>query len=310
MDSPVSRGISHIPFTFPASDGAIIHCDLRFPTETEVPLPGIVYVHGFKGFKDWGWGPYLTSELAGRGFYVISFNFSYNGVEGDGTEFTRLDLFASNTFSREVRELHEVIDAIAAGRTPQPELVDSSHIGLLGHSRGGGIALLEASRDDRIRAVTTWGAVSDFNRYTDRQKQLWRQQGYFESKNMRTGQMMRLDVTLLDDLVANAEALDIGRAVATLGKPLLIVHGEQDLSVRIEEGERLRSLADRSLTEYQTIPRTAHTFGVVHPFEGTTPELEFAIERTAEFFRRWLGDVKDAALPAVASGKNSPQPPL
>jgi dipeptidyl aminopeptidase/acylaminoacyl peptidase len=288
MDSPGRRGITHIPFTFPASDGAIVHCDLRFPTETEHPLPVIVFVHGFKGFKDWGWGPYLTEELARRGFYVVSYNFTYNGVEGDGTEFTRLDLFARNTYSREVRELREVIDTIANGATPQPEMADRDHIGLLGHSRGGGIVLIEASSDDRVRAVTTWGAVSDFNRYTDRQKQLWRQQGYFESKNMRTGQMMRLDVTLLDDLEQNAEALDIGKAAATLGKPLLIMHGEQDLSVRIEEGERLRSLADRSLTEYEAIPRTAHTFGVVHPFEGTTPELEFAIKRTTEFFRRWI----------------------
>jgi dipeptidyl aminopeptidase/acylaminoacyl peptidase len=287
MDS-LSRSISHAPFTLRASDGETLYCDARFPADAKGPLPIVIFVHGFKGFKDWGSIPYICESIAGQGFYALSFNFSHNGVEGHSMEFTRLDKFAANTFSREVRELHEVIDAVTAGETPRAELADRERIGTVGHSRGGGITLLEASRDPRVRATAVWASVADFNRYPEAQRRRWRENGHFETKNMRTGQIMRLNVTLLDDLENNPEALDIGRAAASLGRPLLILHGEQDLSVRIEDGETLAGLADPASTEFVPIPRTNHTFGAVHPFQGTNDTLEGAIERTATFFRKHL----------------------
>jgi pimeloyl-ACP methyl ester carboxylesterase len=105
---------------------------------------------------------------------------------------------------------------------------------------------------------------------------------------MRTGQMMRLGVGLLDDVEKNTDRLDIGRAVARLARPLLILHGDQDLSVSIDNGERLAALADPALTAFETIPRTGHTFGAVHPFAGSTDALESAIDRTATFFMKHL----------------------
>ena len=49
--------------------------------------PCIIYVHGFKGFKDWGFVPYTCEYFAKNGFFVISFNFSHNGVGEELTEF-------------------------------------------------------------------------------------------------------------------------------------------------------------------------------------------------------------------------------
>lgn len=280
--------ITHTPFTIAASDGETLYCDARFPSEGSTRLPVVVFVHGFKGFKDWGSIPHICESMARHGFYAISFNFSHNGVEEHGSEFTRLEKFARNTFSREVRELREVVDAIVAGAIPQPELARADRIGLIGHSRGGGISILEASADVRVRAIAAWASVADFNRYSEAQRRRWRENGVFETKNMRTGQIMRLDVGLLDDLEQNADALDIGHAAASLRKPFLILHGEQDLSVRVEDGQQLASLADPALTEFERIPRTNHTFGAVHPFEQSTPILERAIEHTATFFSRTL----------------------
>ena len=283
----MSTQIFHELFTRTASDGELLHASARFPRETGGNIPAIIFAHGFKGFKEWGSNPYVCESLAAAGFYTISFNFSHNGVEGESEEFTRLDRFEQNTFSREVRELREIVDAVEAREVPGAERLGGP-IGLLGHSRGGGIVLLEAAHDQRIGAVATWAAVSSFDRYTDRQKEQWRQEGVFASKNMRTGQMMNLGLGLLEDLENNAEKLDIKRAAASLGRPLLILHGEQDLSVRLEEGEQLRDVADPALTEFESIPRTAHTFGAVHPFEGSNPVLEHVIERTISFFRKHL----------------------
>ncbi|MDB5032995.1 MAG: alpha/beta hydrolase fold protein [Chlorobi bacterium] len=276
--------LSHIPFTLRASDGEPIFCDARFIDGAD-GLPVVIFVHGFKGFKEWGSIPFICESMARRGFYAISFNFSHNGVEGNSGEFTRLDRFERNTFSREVRELQEVVDAVAAGAVPHPEQILSGEIALIGHSRGGGIAILEAGNDPRVRGVAAWGSVADFNRYSPAQRNRWRAGGVFETKNMRTGQIMRLGLTLLDDIEANSDALDIGAAAASLHRPLLILHGEQDLAVRIGDGERLASLGDPAFTEFVPIPRANHTFGAAHPFAGSNPVLDEAIERTAEFFR-------------------------
>jgi hypothetical protein len=71
--------------------------------------PCIIFVHGFKGFKDWGFVPYRCEYFAENGFFVVSFNFSHNGVGERFTEFTELEKFAENTFSPEITELSEII---------------------------------------------------------------------------------------------------------------------------------------------------------------------------------------------------------
>ncbi|RZK32728.1 MAG: dienelactone hydrolase, partial [Hymenobacter sp.] len=47
--------------------------------------PVIVFVHGFKGFKDWGHFPLLARFFAEQGFVFIKLNLSHNGVVVGGT---------------------------------------------------------------------------------------------------------------------------------------------------------------------------------------------------------------------------------
>ena len=276
------------PFTFRASDGEPISCDIRLPFAGK-KFPVLVIAHGFKGFKNWGFFPWLGQAMAARGWYVVQFNFSHNGVEGDSEEFTRLDKFASNTFSREVRELREVITMIEQEETPDAGRADFQRLATLGHSRGGGIALVEGSTDERVKAIATWASVSSFNRYTIDQKERWREEGYLEATNARTGQLMRLDLSLLEDLEEHQEELDVMRAAETLARPLLLVHGEVDLAVTISNAERLAEVADPELTTFVRIPKAGHTIGAVHPFEGTNQQLEQAIEETDTFLREAVG---------------------
>ena len=53
----------------------------------------IIYIHGFKGFKDWGFVPYLGEFLSSHGFLLITFNFSHNGIGEKPLEFTELTKF-------------------------------------------------------------------------------------------------------------------------------------------------------------------------------------------------------------------------
>ena len=246
----------------------------------------LIFVHGFKGFKDWGFWPYSGNYFAGKGFFVLTFNFSHNGIGENLTEFTELDKFANNTFSLELEELNEIIDAYLNdffGNTK------NKRIGIVGHSRGGGEALIVSSKRKEINAVITWAAVANFNRYTERQAKEWRKNGLFEVLNTRTNQMMRLNVSLLEDIEKNKDdRLNIAKAVKKLNKPLLMIHGEQDLSVTIKEAENIYNWSNKDLTEFYKIKATGHTFDITHPFEGSNPKFDLVIEKTLNFFNKNL----------------------
>jgi len=268
--------------TFKASDGEIIRATL-FGDENLGKGKVIIFVHGFKGFKDWGFWPYMGEYFASKGFVALSFNFSHNGVGESLTEFDELDKFAKNTYSREVRELSEVIDAVKAGHFGD---IGGKDIVLLGHSRGGGISLATAKIKPEISKVVLWASVATFDRHSEDYKNKWRKAGFFEVVNQRTKQVMRLDATLLEDLYKNADGLlNLKDAVKKLDRPLLIAHGEQDISVPPGEAAQLYDWSNQKLTELFKLPSTGHTFGIVHPFEGTCEVFDRLLLKTAE----WAG---------------------
>ena len=248
--------------------------------------PCVILVHGFKGFKDWGFSPFIGDYLGSRNFFVITFNFSHNGIGENLTEFTELDKFAENTFSLEISELSEIISAYKNNFFGQS---NNRPVGLLGHSRGGGISLLTSKQNDDVNAVAVWASVSDFDRYSERQKEVWRKKRVFEVLNSRTKQIMRLNVSLLDDLEKNKKnSLNIENAVRTLNKPLFIAHGEQDLAVPVKEAETVYGWSNKDITEFHRIPGTGHTFNAKHPFEGSNQKLDSLLEKTERFFKNNL----------------------
>ncbi|RMG75490.1 MAG: alpha/beta fold hydrolase [Bacteroidetes bacterium] len=245
--------------------------------------PCLVYAHGFKGFKDWGFVPHAATYLARAGFSVITFNFSHNGIGPDGETFSETEAFAQNTLSLELTELEEVLHL--AAHTDFFGAYLRHPLGLIGHSRGGGLALLAGAASREVRAVCSWAAVSTFERYSKQVRADWREKGFLEVVNSRTGQVLHMNQTFLDDLEAHAaDRLNVMKAVKEMNKPLLILHGAEDETVPYFEAEQLNIFADPARTEMRLIPRAGHTFGAVHPFAGTTPALEELLTRTEAFF--------------------------
>ncbi len=244
--------------------------------------PCLIFVHGFKGFKDWGFGPYIGDYFAKKGYFVITFNFSHNGIGEGKTEFTELDKFAENTFSLEVAELNEVIDAYLNSFFGG---ISDKGIGITGHSRGGAIALLTSQSRPEVKAVSVWSSVSKLDRYSERQKEEWRKKGVFNVLNTRTNQVMPLNLTLLEDIDNNSDALNIKNAARNLSKPLLIVHGENDLAVPFQEAKQLFNWSNRENTELVKIDKAGHTFDIKHPFEESNPKFETVLGKTENFFK-------------------------
>src|SRR6187402_558735 len=79
--------------------------DLTFiPDGKEKPI--VVFIHGFKGFKDWGTFPLMAEYFAQHGFVFLKFNLSHNGTTPeDPTNFADLEAFGNDNFSIQLDDL-------------------------------------------------------------------------------------------------------------------------------------------------------------------------------------------------------------
>ncbi len=220
----------------------------------------------------------------GDGHAAISLNFSLNGIGDRPMEFTELEAFGRNTLSRELDELLLVLDAL---REPGIVPLPPRRIGILGHSRGGGDAVLAAAARP-VDALVTWAAVATFDRWSPEAKEEWRKAGRIYVLNGRTGQQMPLDLGLLEDWEAHRERLDIEAAAARLEAPWLILHGDADEAVSSRDARRLARAGARGRVRLHLVEGGGHTFGVGHPFAAPTPEFEEALRLTRQHFRKHL----------------------
>jgi pimeloyl-ACP methyl ester carboxylesterase len=211
-------------------------------------------------------------------------------VGEDLQSFGEPELFESGTYSAEMADLRGVIAAIGAGQLPSAERMDPSRIGLLGHSRGSVATLaVAASREFPVRSVALWNPVSRVMWWNEEERRKWRERGHWEVVNARTRQVFRISTALLDDAEQNEAALDPAANARRLEIPLLAVVASEDESVPPENGIRLARAAPAGSGSIAEIAGTGHTFGAVHPFAGTTPALEEAIQSTREHFEATLG---------------------
>lgn len=241
--------------------------------------PVLVICHGFKSFKDWGFFPYLATYFAKQGFYVITFNFSCNGV--NKTDFDELEHFAVNTFSREQQDVEWVIKALTDRTLPLTNNADAETIHLLGHSKGGGTSIIFAADHPQVKSVVTWNGIGYTDLFDDTFKQQLAENGVAYVTNARTKQEMPIKPAFYDDLKQNEDRFNIVQRLANLTTPVLHVQGDLDGQRLLKGLEAMRAAAPHNSVEM--IKGGTHTFGAVHPFKGTTPQLEQALQVSLKF---------------------------
>ena len=264
--------------TYVGSAGREALIDLHIPKDFNHNL--VVFVHGYMGFKDWGAWNLMEEYFLNVGYAFCKFNLTHNGTTiQNALEFADLNAFGQNRYS------YEKTDVLCALDWIQNKVdIATCTVHLVGHSRGGGIALLSAS-DSRVSSVITLAAISSIEKRFDLSKEImdnWKNTGVRYVKNGRTHQEMPHFIEQLTDFETHRSELDIRKACMELKKPLLILHGDQDESVSIEEGEAIAAWTKQSL---HVIHGANHTFGASHPIpEQTLPtELQMCCEKTIEF---------------------------
>jgi dienelactone hydrolase len=265
-------------FQLTGSDGGPIRGEVRTAGMTR-DRPAVVICHGFKGFKDWGMFPQLAARIAHAGLTAVTFNFSGSGVGEDGESFSEPSRFAHDTYTRQLDDLSAVLRALKEARlvagTQSP-----GKIGLFGHSRGGGVAVLMTARDPDIQALVTWASISTVRRWDPEIVKKWRAEGKLDVVNARTGQVLPLSTDILDDIDRHASgALNIPAAAARITVPWLIIHGDSDEAVSLDDAKVLHK-GSGERAKLHVIRGGGHTFGARHPWQGTTAELDEAMDAT------------------------------
>ncbi|MFC5628555.1 alpha/beta hydrolase family protein [Aliibacillus thermotolerans] len=270
-------------FVLSLEDDLFIRGEVHAPSNRE-KAPVVIICHGFKGYKDWNFFPYTATTLAKHGFYAIRFNFSMNGVKGD--DFDELEKFAENTYSRELNDLHVLMEKMEQRELPYAEFFDLERVGILGHSRGGGDSVLFASESKRIQAVVTWNGISQVDIWGDDfRKQVFTEGvGYVENK--RTNIQMPIKRNVFDDIEKNKERFDILGKISNIKVPILIVQGDADLERLVEGAKKMHEKAPHS--QLMMIKGAGHTFNASHPLMTIPEELEEALNETTRFFTESL----------------------
>jgi dienelactone hydrolase len=273
-------------FTLKGADNARITGDIYLPDADQSPL--VIVIPGFKGFKDWGLFPWLGQTLAAGGLAAAVINLSHNGVGDNPETFERLDLFERDTWSKRIFDMQQVIEAAHHGLLTDKARPNPGRMGLMGHSMGGGLALLMAVKDPRVRSVVTLAGVNRANRLPMEAVEAALQSlGHVPVENARTGQIMPIGREFFDELKQHPAAFDIQAAAAAIRIPWLLIHGTADETVPLDEAHDLLDRAGDN-ARLLSFEGAGHTFGAGHPFTSPTPDLEQAAAAAAAHFLRTL----------------------
>jgi pimeloyl-ACP methyl ester carboxylesterase len=251
--------------------------------------PLVVFCHGYKGFKDWGCWDLVAEHFKNENCVFIKFNFSHNGGTVENPiDFPDLDAFAENNYTKELYDIEALLDYLISDGNSFRNEIDFENITLIGHSRGGGISILKASEDSRIKKLITWASICDFGKRTATIGGLeqWKKEGVKYVLNGRTKQKMPHNYQLYEDYINNEERLNIKSACKKLSIPHLIIHAKEDSSVLCEEARALHRWNSESTL--LIVENSNHVFNSKHPWETKElPEqLQKVVDKSIDFVLR------------------------
>lgn len=255
---------------------------------SEQDKPIVVFCHGYKGFKDWGPWDLMAREYAKNGFAFFKFNFSFNGgtVE-EPIDFPDLEAFSENTFSKEMDDLGDFMDYLLHDEKCEEYGLGPEKFCLIGHSRGGGIAVLKAAEDARATHLVTMAGVSDFSSFFPPGEALdmWKEKGVTYVENVRTGQYLPHKYDFYLDFKAHHERLDIPAQAKELDQSWLITHGTADERIPVGAAKMMHAWNEKS--ELYIIDGADHSFGSAHPWEmeSMPADLQAVVSKTLDFLQ-------------------------
>jgi pimeloyl-ACP methyl ester carboxylesterase len=226
----------------------------------------VIFAHGFKGFKDWGTWETISKQIVEAGFIFLKFNFSHNGTTPENpSNFGDLAAFGHNNYSIELDDLGRILNWVEMQNIIPNIEINTENISLIGHSRGGGVAIIKAFEDTRIKQLITWASVGTLDwMFKPAMVETWREQGVHIIVNGRTKQDMPLYFQLFEDFETNKNRFNTETALRNFTKPHLIIQGTNDPAIPVASAELHKSWNKNA--KLVLINDADHVFGGSHPF--------------------------------------------
>jgi uncharacterized protein len=194
----------------------------------------VVIGHGVTGNKDRPFVVALAEGLARAGIAALRFSFSGNGASGGK--------FVDSTISKEVEDLGAVLDAL-----------NGYAVCYVGHSMGGAVGVMRASRDQRIKLLVSLAGMVHTKAFAQREFGMVKPgEGFmWDEPSCPLSQAYMDDTARITTVVDRAPQIHV---------PWLLVHGTADDVVPIQDSHDIFAKANepKQLIE---IKDSNHVFG-------------------------------------------------
>ena len=317
-DFPTAQLVTPEHVTFKAPDGTTVHGQLFMPPQcwrgagagggasgasgasaaSGARKPAVVFAHGGpprQMLLGWHYRFYyansyaLNQYLASRGFVVLSVNYRL-GI-GYGYDFHQ-------PRDGGVRGASEYQDVLAGGKYLQARAdVDPARVGIWGGSYGGYLVALALGRNSDVFA-----AGVDIHGVHNRP--------YTPSEEVQTAAAVNDGVTRaqLDEAARVAWTASPVSSVPTWKSPVLLIHGDDDRNVRVEQTVDLaRRLKAAGVTyEEMIIPDEIHDFLLYRSWLRINRATADFFERKFEASGREHGSTRGTPLRSCARARHTP----
>ncbi|MEM1427973.1 MAG: alpha/beta fold hydrolase [Pseudomonadota bacterium] len=199
--------------SFPGALGAPLAARLDRPDGPQRATA--LFAHCFSCSKDIAAARRISARLAAMGIAVLRFDFTGLG-HSDGE-------FANTTFTSNVGDLKAAADWLAA-QEMAPSL-------LIGHSLGGAAVLKAAAEIDSVRAVATIGAPFDPHHVTHNFAHALDE---IEAQGKAEVTLGGRPFTIGRDFVHDTAQAELGKAIGSMKRALLVLHAPLDATVGVE----------------------------------------------------------------------------
>lgn len=211
-------------------------CGILSNPTSELSTPVIILCHGFATSKDNSTNTQLEKIFNNHKIATFRFDFfGYGESEGD---------FENITISEAV---DDILNAIYY-------LKDKgfSKLGLVGSSFGGMSSIISASKTNDLFVLVLKSPVSDYyevdtKRRTKEEIKDWKSKGFVIQRNSK-GEEKRLNYSFFEDF-KNNNAYEAAKKIKI---PTLIVHGDEDKTVPIEQSKKTSSIIENCKLEIIT----------------------------------------------------------
>lgn len=207
---------------------------LYLATEIDIPgkqgkLPVVFIFHGFTGYKEGADLVDIAHRLAEQGIVAVRFTASGFG-DSEGI------LSDDYRFSNQRKDAESIYSYVS--KLPY---IDSTKMGVYGHSMGGKLAVLFSYDHADVQALCIASAPVEFSgtSYGDLEEE-WKKKGYFEKVSGRDGKTIRVSYEYRID--ADSTRHDVLEAARHVVRPhALVIAGKADTEVPWQETEKIYS---------------------------------------------------------------------